>query len=93
MSQQTAKKSENMISATGRSPVIAAPIAAPRIACSEIGVSTTRVGPNSSSRPTVVLNTPPAPATSSPMSTTRSVAPHLLGDARGDRVAVRQLRH
>ena len=31
-----------MISATGRRPVIAAPIAAPRIACSEIGVSITR---------------------------------------------------
>ena len=55
MSQQTAKKSENMISATGRRPVIAAPIAAPRIACSEIGVSLTRVGPNSSSSPTVGL--------------------------------------
>ena len=47
MSQHTAKKSENMISAIGRSPVIAAPIAAPRIACSEIGVSRTRFGPNS----------------------------------------------
>ena len=35
-----------MISAIGRSPVIAAPIAAPRIACSEIGVSRTRKGPN-----------------------------------------------
>ena len=72
MSQQTAKKSENMISAIGRSPVMAAPIAAPRIACSEIGVSITRRGPNRSSSPAVVLNTPPAPATSSPMSTTRS---------------------
>ncbi len=71
-SQHTAKKSENMISATGRSPVIAAPIAAPRIACSAMGVSITRLGPNSSRRPTVVLNTPPDPATSSPMSTTRS---------------------
>ena len=71
-SQHTAKKSENMISATGRRPVIAAPIAAPRIACSAIGVSMTRLGPNSSRRPTVVLNTPPAPAMSSPMRTTRS---------------------
>ena len=34
-----------MISAIGLSPVIAAPIAAPRIACSEIGVSRTRSGP------------------------------------------------
>ena len=45
-SQQTAKKSQNMISAMGRRPVIAAPIAAPRIACSQIGVSRTRVRPN-----------------------------------------------
>jgi hypothetical protein len=72
MSQQTAKKSENMISATGRSPVMAAPIAAPRIACSEMGVSMTRRGPKRSSSPGVVLKTPPAPAMSSPISTTRS---------------------
>ena len=41
-------KSENMISAIGLSPVIAAPMAAPMIACSEIGVSRTRNGPNCS---------------------------------------------
>ncbi len=69
-SQQTAKKSLNMISAIGRRPVIAAPTAAPRMACSLIGVSRTRSGPNSSSSPTVVLNTPPAAATSSPSNTT-----------------------
>ena len=57
-----------MISATGRTPVIAAPMAAPTIACSEMGVSHTR--PNSSNRPTVVLNTPPAAAMSSPRHTT-----------------------
>ena len=70
MSQQTAKKSENMISAIGLRPVMAAPMAAPMIACSEIGVSRTRMGPNSSNSPTVVLNTPPASATSSPKNTT-----------------------
>ena len=70
MSQHTAKKSLNMISATGRSPVIAAPIAAPRMACSLIGVSRTRAGPNSRSSPGVALNTPPASATSSPRNTT-----------------------
>jgi hypothetical protein len=37
-----------MISAIGLSPVIAAPMAAPKIACSEIGVSRTRFGPNCS---------------------------------------------
>src|SRR5215831_6165152 len=71
-SQHTAKKSLNMISATGRRPVMAAPMAAPRMACSLMGVSRTRCGPNSSSRPTVALNTPPAAATSSPRNTTRS---------------------
>ncbi len=72
MSQHTARKSENMISAIGRRPVIAAPIAAPMIACSEIGVLRTRFGPNRSSSPTVALNTPPASAMSSPRNTTRS---------------------
>ncbi len=66
MSQQTARKSENMISAITGIPVIAAPMAAPRIACSEMGVSRIRSGPNSSRSPTVVLNTPPAAAMSSP---------------------------
>ena len=65
-SQHVARKSENMISAIGRSPVIAAPIAAPAIASSEIGVSRTRSGPNRSNNPTVALNAPPASATSSP---------------------------
>ena len=60
-----------MISATGRSPAIAAPIAAPAIAVSEIGVLRTRAGPNRSLRPNVVLNTPPE-AMSSPSNTTRS---------------------
>jgi hypothetical protein len=67
MSQQVAKKSENINSATGRSPVIAVPITAPVITSSEIGVSRTRLSPNSSSRPGVVLNTPPAAAMSSPI--------------------------
>src|SRR4051812_10908551 len=70
MSQVTAKKSENMSSAMGRRPVIAAPIAAPTIACSLIGVSRTRSGPNLSNRPSVSLKTPPAAPTSSPTSTT-----------------------
>jgi hypothetical protein len=42
------------------------------MACSEIGVSRTRKGPNSSYSPTVALNTPPALATSSPRNTTVS---------------------
>ena len=51
---------------------MAAPIAAPMIASSEIGVSRTRLGPKRSKSPVVVLNTPPAAATSSPMKYTRS---------------------
>jgi hypothetical protein len=39
------RKSPNMISSTGRSPLIAAPKAAPAIASSEIGVSNTRFSP------------------------------------------------
>jgi hypothetical protein len=72
MSQQTAKKSENIISAMGLNPVIAAPIVAPTMACSAIGVSRTRMDPNSACSPSVVLNTPPAAATSSPMNITDS---------------------
>ena len=59
-----------MISATGRIPVMAAPIATPRMACSEIGVSQTRCLPNSANSPAVVLNTPPAAPMSSPRHTT-----------------------
>ena len=61
-----------MISAIGLRPVIAAPMAAPRIACSEIGQSRTRLGPNCSYSPTVALNTPPGLATSSPKKITSS---------------------
>ena len=67
MSQHTAKKSLNISSAIGRRPFIAAPIAAPMIACSLIGVSRTLFAPNRSNNPSVVLKTPPAAATSSPM--------------------------
>ena len=70
MSQHTAKKSLNISSAIGRRPFIAAPIAAPMIACSLIGVSRTRSGPKRSKSPSVVLKTPPAAATSSPMKKT-----------------------
>ena len=63
---------EYIISAIGLSPVIAAPITVPSIACSDIGVSNTLSGPNSSSNPVVALKTPPAAATSSPRKTTLS---------------------
>ena len=52
-------KSANCISATGRRPISADPVAPPTIAVSESGVSMTRQGPNSSWKPRVTLNAPP----------------------------------
>src|SRR5271163_2503838 len=64
-------KSPNMMSTTGRRPVIAAPTPTPVNPASEIGVSTTREVPNSSTRPDNTLKGVPASATSSPMMNTR----------------------
>src|SRR3954447_21987422 len=64
------RKSPNIRSTTGRNPVIAAPTPKPVKPGSEIGVSTTRVVPNSSTRPASTLNGVPASATSSPMTKT-----------------------
>src|SRR5690554_1297890 len=65
-------KSINMISTTGFSPESAPPTEADTIVDSEIGVSLTRASPNSSSNPLVALKEPPAPAMSSPSTTTLS---------------------
>ena len=65
-------KSEYISSATGRSPVSAAPMAAPMMAVSTIGVFRTRSGPNSSSRPRVSPKIFPNSATSSPQISTFS---------------------
>src|SRR5271170_3269598 len=59
-------KSPNMMSTMGRRPVIAAPTAIPVKPASEIGVSSTRSVPNSSTNPERTLNGVPASATSSP---------------------------
>src|ERR1022692_4827874 len=59
-------KSPNMMSTTGRIPVMAAPTATPVKPASEIGVSTTRPAPNSSTNPERTLKGVPASATSSP---------------------------
>ena len=56
-----------MISTTGRRPIIAAPMAAPTNPSSAIGVSRTRLGPNSASRPAVILYEPSKTPISSPM--------------------------
>src|SRR5215472_10982492 len=60
------RKSPNMMSTTGRIPVMAAPSAMPVKPGSEIGVSTTRSVPNSSTKPFSTLKGVPASATSSP---------------------------
>src|SRR5437879_4766536 len=60
------RKSPNMMSTTGRMPVMAAPTATPVKPASEMGVSTTRSEPNSSTSPDKTLNGVPASATSSP---------------------------
>src|SRR3954468_14911789 len=65
-------KSSYMISATGRMPCIAAPIAAPASAISEIGVLRTRSLPNSPRSPCVTPIEPPISAMSSPMMKTSS---------------------
>src|SRR5512140_1583849 len=63
-------KSENSISATGRSPFIAIPIAIPTIPSSFRGVSITRSGPNRRSNPSGARKTPPSRPTSSPRTQT-----------------------
>src|SRR5687768_191535 len=60
-------KSPNMISTTGRIPVMAAPTPIPLMPASEIGESITRWVPNSPTSPDNTLNGVPASATSSPM--------------------------
>ena len=61
-----------MISTIGRMPAIAAPMPAPTMAISEIGVLRTRSGPNSASMPWVTPIEPPISAMSSPMMKTFS---------------------
>jgi len=61
------RKSSYMTSTTGRMPMIAAPMPAPTMAASEIGVLRTRSGPNSASMPCVTPMEPPISAMSSPM--------------------------
>ena len=58
-SQAQETKSANCISATGRMPIRAAPVAPATIAVSDSGMSSTRLAPNSSWKPCVTLNAPP----------------------------------
>ena len=54
-SNATYEKDQNISSITGRMPSIEAPMPRPMNPASEIGVSTTRLGPNSLRRPSVTL--------------------------------------
>ena len=63
-------KSPNMMSTTGRMPVMAAPTPIPVMPASEMGESITLSVPNSSTRPLSTLKGVPASATSSPMMNT-----------------------
>src|ERR1700751_631758 len=78
-------KSPNMMSTTGRNPVIAAPTAIPVNPASEIGVSSTLSLPNSSTSPESTLNGVPASATSSPMMQT--VRSRRISSASASRIA------
>src|SRR3989442_4484921 len=78
-------KSPNMMSTTGRRPVIAAPTARPVKPASEIGVSITRSVPNSSTSPDRSLNGVPASATSSPKMQT--LASRRISSASASRTA------
>src|SRR5712672_1771688 len=78
-------KSPNMMSTTGRNPVIAAPTASPVKPASEIGLSRTLSLPNSSTRPDSTLKGVPASATSSPMMQT--LASRRISSARASRIA------
>ena len=71
-SQAQETKSANCISATGRRPIRAAPVAPATIAVSESGASITRQSPNSSCSPCVTLKAPPKVPMSSPITNTRS---------------------
>src|SRR5579872_7208904 len=79
------RKSPNMMSTTGRIPVIAAPTARPVKPASEIGVSITRSVPNSSTSPESTLNGVPASATSSPMM--KTLGSRRISSANASRTA------
>src|SRR5258708_13016042 len=78
-------KSPNMMRRRGRKPATAAPTASPVKPASEMGVSSTRSLPNSSTRPESTLNGVPASATSSPIMQT--VLSRRISSARASRMA------
>src|SRR5215469_10009444 len=84
------RKSPNMMSTTGLRPVIAAPTPIPLNPASEMGVSSTRSAPNSSTNPERTLNGVPASATSSPKMQTRES--RRISSASASRTACANVR-
>ena len=82
-----------MISAIGFRPVIAAPIAAPKIACSEIGQSRTRLRAELLVEPDGRLEHAAGLADVLAEEDHVGIARHLLRDAAGDGFAIGQFRH
>ena len=82
-----------MISAMTGIPVMAAPIAAPRIACSEIGVSRMRSGPELVEQADGRLEHSSRAGDVLTEHHEAGVASHLLGDAVGNGFAIGQFRH
>ena len=72
---------------------MAAPMAAPRIACSEIGQSRTRLPPELLVEPDRRLEHAAGLGHVLAEEDHVGVARHLLGDAAGDRIAIGQFRH
>ena len=83
----------NCISQTGRSPMWAAPAAAPTMACSLIGVSITRSAPNCASSPSVTRKAPPKRADVLPEKEHPLVPLHLLPQPLADGLEVGDFRH
>src|ERR1700682_879476 len=78
-------KSANWSSAIGMRPLRAAPMAAPTMADSASGVSSTRASPNRAYRPSVAPNTPPFRPTSSPI--TRTLSSRSISSSMAARTA------
>ena len=85
-SRQTVMKSSYIHSTTGRRPRMAMPTAMPVKPDSLMGVSMTRLGPNSSKKPWVMANTLPITAISSPRTTTFSS--RTISSCRPSRIAL-----
>ena len=83
----------NMISITGFNPLIAAPTAAPAIAASEIGVSSTRPAPNRSLQAATGAEGAAALGDVLANQDDRRVFRHRVGERHVDGAQIAQLGH